>query len=357
MLSSEGKPLSNEAIGKQLLSSTDSQWKQGLDTAQIFRLMESILSFEVCLYHQILPLKVEDNNLQLGMVNPQDNAALNYVCRILSYTNYTILTEAIAAETHRKLLSAYLSYKNTLLNQPTSTPQQAVDDSSTSLPVLQLPPPQQPNTIETLTTLPPKKLLFELLGRVLVGGIGRLFLERRPYHGRILWSENGVLQSVIDKLPLSIFQGVLNEFKRFASLPIATVTEPQQVEKEFLYQKTRVLLRIRVMPGMHGEQATLQVLRGAALKFYQQQQLTRISRDALSISQQLNYKLRELQQRLILNKEVKSGQLEAIAALNQILYNLEHQIKALTDFSPIEEGRQEAEGRRFFNGGSETTLP
>lgn len=193
-----------------------------------------------------------------------------------------------------------------------------------------VPAPEQFSPVELLPTLPPKKFIEELLGRVIVGGIGRLYFERLPYEGKVLWSENGVLQSVLEKLPLSVFQGVLNELKRFAGLSIATLSEPKQIEKEYLYQQQRILLRLRVMPGMYGEEATLQVLRGAALKFYQQQQLARLGRDALGISQQLSYKLHEMQQRLLMNRHVNSEHLESLTTLNRLIDNLDNQIKNLS---------------------------
>jgi type II secretory ATPase GspE/PulE/Tfp pilus assembly ATPase PilB-like protein len=399
MLSSEDKPTDTGEINKKTPSTTQ-KWEQESNTPQellsfreqTFNLIETILSFEVCLYHQILPLKLEENTLLLGMVNPEDTSALDYVSRILSYINSTMVKTLITPDAHRNLLSAYLNYKNTSqspvkelpktwaelskesestdTNQPFesnlphtpqshfapqrgsklqrgeptpqttsnrffATPLTAIGKDSFevltgNLPVLLVPPPEQLTPFEELTTLPPKKLLQELLGRVLAGGIGRLYLERQPYQGRILWSDNGVLQSVLEKLPLSIFQGVLNELKRFAALPITTLVEPKQIEKECLYQQSRLLLRLRIMPGMYGEEATLQVLRGAALKFHQQQQLARLGRDALGISQQLSYKLHELQERLVVNRNVNTGQLDAFNTLSQLLDNLDNQIKTLT---------------------------
>jgi type II secretory ATPase GspE/PulE/Tfp pilus assembly ATPase PilB-like protein len=299
-----------------------------------------------------------------------------------------MVTVAIAADTHRNILSAYLNYKNTsqavanvaiehsvaiIADEPKTyivaetkksensfqqadspalpdpdklsrasilfasadkkTQESTSERSLLNLPVLLVPVPDLLLPVEQLATLQPNKLLTELLGRLLAGGIGRLYLERQPYKGRILWSDNGVLQSVLEKLPLSIFQGVLNQLKRLTNLPITTFAEAKQVEKECLYQENRLLLRLRVMPGMHGEEATLQILRGAALKFYQQQQLTRLSRDTLGISQQLSYKLHELQQRLVLNRNTNPGQVEAFMALNQLLDDLDNQIKILTDAS------------------------
>ncbi|AKG20849.1 hypothetical protein [Calothrix sp. 336/3] len=446
MLSSEDKSTDTIAASQAPLVSTQSTWEDKVHQQQTFHLIESILSFEACLYHQIIPFVIEDNKLVLGIVNLQDTAALEYVERISSYINCTMVTEEISGETHRQILSEYLNYKNqpasdfpdaastedrkdsagvvaqtpvpgNLETEENSSLDSADDQSphyndgavvetpasvnaeleqnsptaQTSLPEknfvsieepedktklytsptqIPLPPPEQQNAhrvtaknhseknqqqineaatlnnltilpilhreqfspTEVLLNLPPRKLLEELLGRVLVGGIGRLYLERRPYSGRILWSENGVLQSVLEEVPLSVFQGVLNELKRFGSLPMTTIAEPKQIEKECLYEQDRLLLRLRVMVGMYGEEATLQVLRGAALKFYQQQQLARLSRDALSISQQLNYKLHELQERLRLNRQqASSSQQETFAVLNQLLTNLDYQIKKLAE--------------------------
>ncbi|MFB2769165.1 pilus assembly protein PilB [Pelatocladus sp. BLCC-F211] len=393
MLSSKGKLTDTEFTDQQEVSSdTEILWKQGIEREQVFQLIESFLSFEACLYHQVVPLKMEDNSLLLGMVNQEDSAALDYVHRILSYINCTLVPETITGEIHRKILSSYLNYKNTshsatqeqpeqqskstqqpptnsnpthtennnlqlnslpnseanstsknplqlhpiVVTNPNTTEAKQTEQNNShvvttgNLPILSVPMAEEFSPVETLLTLPPKKLLEELLGRVLAGGIGRLYLERLPYTGRILWSENGVLQSVLEKVPLSVFQGVMNELKRFGSLPVITLAEPKQVERECLYQQDRLLLRLRVMPGMYGEEATLQVLRGAALKFYQQQQLTRLSRDALSISQQLSYKLHELQERILVNRNVNSSQLETFNALNNLLQSLDQHIKKLT---------------------------
>ncbi|PAX59570.1 GspE/PulE/PilB domain-containing protein [Brunnivagina elsteri] len=420
MLSSEGKQTDTEALGEKVSPDTEFQWDKKSEREQVIHLIETFLSFEACLYHQILPLRFEDKSLILGMVNPDDETALDYVSRILSYVNCTMVIQQMSADNHRSILSAYLNYKNTSQSAPGQLPspkayaeellipsgsqvtqsdsyqvsqidgsqvssvpileavaieqkieqkpvetthqyRQYIDTSpnprqnstsasvfeahlhktgqeqdtditaSTQIPSLRVTEADELTPVELLPTLPPKRFLEELLGRVIVGGIGRLYFERLPYEGKILWSENGVLQSVLEKLPLSVFQGALNELKKFANWRVTTLSEPKQIEKEYIYKQQRLLLRLRVMPGMYGEEATLQVLRGAALKFYQQQQLSRISRDALGISQQLSYKLHELQERMLSNRNVNTERLETLSVLNKLLTNLDNQIKTLSD--------------------------
>ncbi|MEA5595160.1 pilus assembly protein PilB [Rivularia sp. UHCC 0363] len=406
MLSSEGKPtdtsasIANQKPSKTIVALNASSDLNQQQHEQIFQLIESILCFEACLYHQVLPLKLEDNSLLLGIVNPTDAAALNYVNGILSHLKCTVETQPVSAETHRIILTEYLNHKNKLSaasklpsdeaevtnpsfmenleeesqpgdntlilfdsakgvdleisptqerkKSPATTPlnPQDLDEntgvgifevvSAQNLPALRLPLPESFTADAILSTLGPKKLLKELLARILAGGIGRLYLERQPYQGRILWSLNGVVQSVIEELQLSTFQGVLNELKRLNSLPIATLAQAKQVETECLYQQQHLLLRLRVMPGMYGEEATLQVLRGAALKFYQQQQLTRLSRDALGASQQLSYKVHELQQKLSLNtRDLNPEQLEALKSLNELVESLDSHLRILTDIPTV----------------------
>lgn len=450
-----------KATDQSMLSKVQMNGAQNLDTEQIFRLLDSVLYFEACLYHQVLPLALAESRLNLGMVNPEDTGALDYVSRILSYMNCSLLPQPIAADTHRAMLSAYLNYRGTskpaaelvhtplasakpLLaadhaakkatakrhgetvranqnDQPTlilddtatlhirsadqkvaatakhlgketakanqndrptliladtevlhsrsanqgnsqkpllpkqsttpSAPQEPLGSNSIAesntqvaqtLPPLAVPPPYSylpvleveaaylSNAVEELATLPPKKLLQELLGRVLVEGIGRLYFERQfPNFGRILWSQNGVLQSVLEELPLPVFEEVLNELKELTHQPLSPVQEPKQAEIECLYEQNRLLLRLSLMPGAAGEEATLQVLRGAALKFYQQRQLAHLSRDALGMAQQLQRKLNELRERTHLNSNLSAKQLEALPALNQLLENTDQQLQVL----------------------------
>jgi len=118
-------------------------------------------------------------------------------------------------------------------------------------------------------------------------------------------------------------------------LSLIPVQQPKQVEIERLYQNTRLLLRFRVMPSVNGEEATLQVLRGAALRFYQQQQLSTLERDAISIAKQLQLKVNEIRDRARVQSGTSSGKFDGLPALNQMLRHMEEQIEHL-QISPDE---------------------
>ena len=348
-------------------SSTDSA--ATMDSDRIFQLIDTVVPFEACLYYQVLPLSLEGNLFKLGVVDAQDDSALDYVQRILAYMNCSVTTEQIAPDTQRSMLSAYLLHGNQVREPsltetaPASTPIPAptpinpapATSSSEADTLLSVPEPSirvpdrlKPpaaevlvtpaelsvldveavhlsSPVEVLATLPAPQLLQELLGRVLVDGIGRLFFERHQSQGRILWSQDGVLKSILEGISPFLFQEVIDELKRLTDMPVSPVEHPKQVEVERIYGKTHLLLRLRVMPVGGKEEATLQVLRGAALRFYQQQQLSTLSRDALQLAKELQRKVNQIRDRTRLSPLP----LEGLPALEQVVRNVDDQLEAL----------------------------
>ena len=394
---------------------------------QMFLLIEGILPFEACLYYQVLPLSIEGSSLNLGMVNPDDTKAADYVRRQVSYINCSIVSRPISSDWHREILSKFLSHSaksrqasqfsepkskatsSPFEDQPTlvvGAPTEIVDsphsqptspsindhqaDSNTqesavhsaddqpakedAQPIAEqgIPleahsaaetAPRPPLTIdleeetavasssssntdstseETVPTANfepnqsnPKELTQVLLKRLITQeGIGRLYLERQSTTCRILWSKDGVVQSVFDNISIQLFQGVINELKRMMSLSLIPVRKPKQIEIERIYNQKRILLRFRVMPGDHGEEATLQILRGAALKFYQQQQMDNLGRDALGAAHDLQQRLDDLKSKAQRNLDVQDDtKQKTLPAIMNLLKQMEQQLHEIINTS------------------------
>ena len=180
-----------------------------------------------------------------------------------------------------------------------------------------------------LAALEPQPLMQTLLVKVLTEGIGRLYFERGATSSRILWSRDGILQAVVEAIDAQTFQGVINEFKLLMRLSLISVTKPKQVEIERAYEGQRILLRFRVMPSAYGEEATVQVLRGTALRFYQQQQIDRLGRDALDAAQMLQTRLNEIRDRARNSIDARPVQTEILPTLMQLLRQLEAQVEEI----------------------------
>jgi type II secretory ATPase GspE/PulE/Tfp pilus assembly ATPase PilB-like protein len=375
------------------------EWTKQIDAELAFRLIDSILPFEACLYHQILPLSLEGSRLRLGMVNLDDTAAIDYVRRILAYMNCSLVPQLLASDIHYAALSAYLNYADQqrnsaqpvarriakklaeqtskrsleanrssdlhsnptlVVDSPTVLPAMPVEEEIGANPhdltVAELPPElptDQPKTLtihpqhlaeppETLIHLPPTQLLEELLGRVLLGGIGRLHLECTEAQGRILWSQNGTLQAILENLPLATFAGVIQELKLLTQLPLVPIQKPKQVELDRIYQNQRLLFRLRLMLNKQGrEEATLQILRGAALRFYRQQQLVAVGQEALSIAQNLQQKMSDVYRYSRSHGVEMPAHLSILPELDRTLKRISYQLNDLQSLKfpePDDEG-------------------
>jgi hypothetical protein len=333
-----------------------------IDPQTAFPLINAVLPFEACLYHQILPLYIDGNALYLGMVDLEDKAALNYARQILVFLKYQIITQTISTAAHHQVLSAYLSdqshrrsslaiaapkVQEPKVQEPMTQEEFAAANEETAVLDLALPstfklpdqaaltqwpialhaarrpaarlfqpPPRStkpqslpgvalpelviapPPVNVSLRSLSAQGLLDALLLRVIQSGVGRLFLIRQNETGRILWTESGVIKATLENLDPDHLAGTIDALKNLMHCPISPAIEaPIEVEIERLYQSQRVLLRLRLTPKETGEEATLQILRGAALKFYQQQQIKTLSRDTMSIVAQLRQKMVELEKR------------------------------------------------------------
>lgn len=376
--------LSSKSCHMPIPSQSPSNEADRMDSQQIFQLIDRILPFEVCLYYQVLPLSIQGSRLHLGMVDLKDVSALDYVRRILGYVNCSLVPKSLESQVHSDTLSAYLKYshsrnaqastttarhlsrstgtktdtpgnpnrESSLVYNPADnlvrTEQQmaaarrlnrpeaiespiGVSQSLNQLPVLEVKAAHLDKDLEAIAHLPPNQLLQELLARVLQGGIGRLYFERQMQKGRILWSQNGVVQSVLSNVSEPLFQSTLNEFKRLVNLSLMPVKEPKQIEILRSYQDADLLLRLRIMPGVNGEEATLQVLRGAALTFYQQQQIVGLSRDALRLAHQLEYKINQIERNARNNPALMPRELDSLPMLNQLIVKVEKQLKFLRE--------------------------
>jgi type II secretory ATPase GspE/PulE/Tfp pilus assembly ATPase PilB-like protein len=371
-----------------MITQTSIQAPQQMEYEHIFSLIDKVLPFEACLYHQMVPLALEGSLVRLGVVDLDDNSSLEYARRMLAYLNCSLVTEKISSEAHRTVLSAYLQHtqKNevtvaqpeakqalvkpdsqdsqavakTLNVKPetlsvTASPKAPVQVEDVTLPakpkpslqetliahqaklsslqqqqkepppVLELEAQHLTSPLEMLVSLEPRQLLQELLARLLTGGIGRLFFERQPQYGRIIWSQDGIVQLILEDLPIPQFMGIMEQLKILTRMPLTPNDKPQQVEIEKNYRGADILLRFRVMPGNYGEEATLQVLRGAALKFHQQQHLSHLSEDAMKLAQLLQRKVHEIKDR----SRLISIDLENLPLLDSLLKDVENQLQTI----------------------------
>ena len=366
--------------------------RQAVDTRvnadQMIALIDTVLPFEACLFHQIIPLSLEGNQLNLGMVNPRDRVAREYVRLQVSYVNYTVVPWRIASDWHRQTLSKYLSHTAkvkqrlrqgrpvtvdpVVVSAPLPASQPPVEDRLTyvvdspekitlrhvelpmvratpaapeprpamaaqlsSLPSLDLPPAQSTGQPIDWRQLPARELVATVLHQVLERGLGRLYFERHATTGKIVASQHGQVESLVEAIELPLFEAVILELKRLAQLPLQPTNGPQQGQVERLYGEERLLLRLRLMVNSHGEEATLQMVRGEGLKRYQRQRLSDLSRETLGLAQTLQRRVHGLLEETRQRGEVDPLPAPTLHTLHHLLQSMQAEVNQL-----IQQGRR-----------------
>ena len=332
---------------------------------QIFDLIGDVLPLEDCVSYQLIPLDLTDRHLVIGIVNPNNTTALNHVRSFCVSRVDSISTKQIDVKTHQLILSAYsrrsesqnpvahnaplmLQERPTLIldnpeeieekqnKQVVKSDTRPVSQPRSTLNVDRQKPVQTPLDLDLrprymsapprfLSSLPPQLLWQELLARVLVAGNGRIQFERLPGNGRISWSQNGNLKLSIDPVAARTFQGVLEELKRLVKLPNILVKQVYKGEIERSYKQERLLLLWRINPGKHGEEATLQVIRGKVLALYQKRQIEELGDRVIEIAKQLEQKLEQIHN----CRQINSHAWHKLPILYELQEKINRQIKLL----------------------------
>ncbi|MGB2925823.1 MAG: hypothetical protein WBB82_11035 [Limnothrix sp.] len=328
-----------------------------MNVEQTFHLIDSLLPYEICSYHQILPLAVQGESLILGMVDPKNISVLDYVRPILKSKNYFIKRRTLETKLHAEVLAKYKEYQkrqhadeegeddsiptlifgheslkandSVLKNESAAamleSERQKVQPPTSNIQPLEVKNRYGSSPAAMLAQLPPHELILELFGRSLRQNVTQLLLERQQTNGRIIWSRSGRSQVLLDRVPLPLFQGLIHELKRLTNFPVRPVDKPRKVEMLRLYENKPLLLRLRFVPGQSGEQAAIQLFRGPLLKKYQKSQMAKLSQEITQITTVLDQKLQQAEARAQINPE----KIKALADLQQSFAQMDRNIEKI----------------------------
>lgn len=329
-----------------------------MNVEQTFQLIDSLLPYEICSYHQILPLAVQGESLVLGMVHPENVSVLDYVRPILKPKNYFIKRCTLDNKLYQDVLDKYIAQQQQQHlqvdyeddSEPTEihgkpTPknnQEAHLKRKTTEASYSPPTPNaedltskfQPLEVQTryaaasaiiLAQLPPHELIPELFGRSLIQNITQITFQREKSYGRIIWSRQNQSRILLEKVPIPLFQGIIHEIKRLTELPVKAVERPRKVEMLRTYEHRPILLRIQFMPSQFGEQAAIQFFRGKLLQKYQKSQMDKLSQEILQVTNLLDQKLKNAAARAQINPE----QIVALPALKQSFVKMNHYVNQI----------------------------
>jgi hypothetical protein len=183
--------------------------------------------------------------------------------------------------------------------------------------------PEEPDTQDFLPQLSPQLSWQKLLDQAFYHQAEYITLTRYSDRGGIVAEKNNSLQSTLDRVPLPIFCSLIDEIKRMARLPQNTSSHPQKLVLERLYEQERILLRLEFSVQQQLESIRIQILRGQALKIYEQQQMDRVCDQAIQLAIQLEKTLRRIQACF------ESAEFTNLKELQNINGRINHQLRLL----------------------------
>jgi hypothetical protein len=183
------------------------------------------------------------------------------------------------------------------------------------------PPEVEPETADFLPQLSSQLSWQKLLEKAFQHHSEYIILTRYSDRGGIVTEQNNSTQSGINQVPLPLFCSLIDEIKRMAKLPANTSSHPQKLVLERFHEQERILLRLEFVVQQQLETVRIQILRGRILKAYEQQQMDRISEQALQLATQLEKTLRKIQACF------DSAELTNLKELQSIHGRINHQLR------------------------------
>lgn len=181
----------------------------------------------------------------------------------------------------------------------------------------------EPETADFLPLLASQLSWQKLLEKAFQHQSDYLKLTRHSDRGAIIASQDDTTQSGLDQVGLPIFCSLIDEIKRMARLPQNIANHPKKVVLERFYEQERILLRLEFTTQEQLEAVGIQILRGHALKVYEQQQMDRVSDQALQLAKQLEKTLRRIQACF------DSAELNNLTELQTVHSRINHQLRLL----------------------------
>lgn len=179
------------------------------------------------------------------------------------------------------------------------------------------------DSVDFLTKLNSQLSWQKLLEQAFKYDSEEINLTRHSDFGSINAMKNEISQSSIKQIPLPIFCSLIDEIKRMAKIPLDISNHPKKVVLERFYQEERILIRVEFTAIDKKDTVVVQIFRGKNLAVYEQQQMDKMSEQALYLARQLEKTLRKIQACF------DSAEFTSIRELQTIQSRINHQLRLL----------------------------
>jgi type IV pilus assembly protein PilB len=207
--------------------------------------------------HRVVPIEMDKHYLTLGMVDPQDAAAITGVRAAFPSVRFRIV--AVSAEDFERFIASTAPSKanapgrsgDAVMVAPESRPQITfVEDDETRGNRAQ----QQVSGDKLVA------IVDEIVGTALACGASDIHIEHERKQLNVRYRIDGALKPRAQPYPPEMGKPLVSRFKLLAKLDITEMRRPQDGRISLTAGKRMVDLRISTMPAKFGEKVVLRIL-------------------------------------------------------------------------------------------------
>ena len=244
---------------------------------QMAELINSLISFDICRRHKILPLSRHEGDppsVLVAMVDPDNLAAQDDLNRILRARNLDLRRMVITQEDYDSLLEQYHEIQQELdVEKERISKEEALNKMGDLTDIVgNLDANISEEEDESHDALdandagqaPVINLVNKILAKALQEGTSDIHVEPQEETLGVRFRKDGVLQQAFDPLPRKVTAAVVARFKIMADLDIAERRLPQDGKIRRIYQGRKVVFRVNTLPSRYGEKVCLRILDNSA---------------------------------------------------------------------------------------------
>ncbi|NQZ62505.1 GspE/PulE family protein, partial [Crocosphaera sp.] len=244
---------------------------------QMAELINSLISFDICRRHKILPLSRHEGDppsVLVAMVDPDNLAAQDDLNRILRARNLDLRRMVITQEDYDSLLEQYHEIQQELdVEKERISKEEALNKMGDLTDIVgNLDANISEEEDESHDALdandagqaPVINLVNKILAKALQEGTSDIHVEPQEETLGVRFRKDGVLQQAFDPLPRKVTAAVVARFKIMADLDIAERRLPQDGKIRRIYQGRKVDFRVNTLPSRYGEKVCLRILDNSA---------------------------------------------------------------------------------------------
>jgi type IV pilus assembly protein PilB len=215
-----------------------------IDTSQLNDEILLLVPEPISRRHQVIPLKVQEGRLVLGMVDPLDVLALDDVYRL---TGMPVRRAVITEDDFQQAMSQY------------PTLGRALDELLVEIRTDGVPYDDTDQLLAMADDAPVVRLVNLILVQAVRGGASDIHIEPQEHRVRVRYRTDGTLSQAMTP-PRHVHAALVSRIKIMASMNIADRRTPQDGRVDLRVDGREVRLRISTVPTTWGEKVVIRIL-------------------------------------------------------------------------------------------------